>query len=45
MWAFFYWIIFSIVSVTRMFRGLHYPHDIFFSYMYAYYVAVLVNCF
>ena len=38
-----YWFIFMTISITRIFRGLHYPHDILFSYLYAYFISILIN--
>jgi len=38
-----YWLILFIVSITRMIRGLHYPHDILFSFIYSYYIASMIN--
>jgi hypothetical protein len=39
----FYWYIMIAISLTRMFRGLHYPHDIIFSYLYSYFIALFLN--
>ena len=45
MLLFFYWGVMFMVSTTRMIRGLHYPHDIFFSYLYSYFLALMINYF
>lgn len=39
----FYWMVFCLVSITRMLRGLHYPHDILFSYLYSYFLSCIIN--
>lgn len=38
-----YWFVISSLSITRLYRGLHYPHDIVFSYILCKYYASLIN--
>lgn len=40
---YYYWYLIIMIGLTRMFRGLHYLHDIIFSYFLCYYLAVGIN--
>lgn len=39
-----YYILFISLSITRMYRGLHYPHDIIISYIYGIFIVNLLLC-
>ena len=40
--SYVYYLLFASLSITRMYRGLHYPHDIIISYLYSIFVAMVV---
>lgn len=37
--TYIYYMLFISLSITRMYRGLHYPHDIIISYLYGIFVV------
>lgn len=43
--SYIYYILFVLLSITRMFRGLHYPHDIIISYLYSIFIVKLIFFF
>jgi membrane-associated phospholipid phosphatase len=40
--SFIYYMLFISLSITRMYRGLHYPHDIIISYLYSIFVVKFI---